>query len=108
MRNIGLLIQYKMTTVKFLTVSIFFSLAVHISIAQDYSRVKILANELELQKLSDLGVTIDHGIHKKGYFFISDFSKNELNTMSTYGFQYEVLIEDVEKFYIDRLKNPEK
>ena len=98
----------KNTTVKFLTVSIFFSLAVHISIAQDYSRVKILANELELQKLSDLGVTIDHGIHKKGYFFISDFSKNELNIMSTYGFQYEVLIEDVEEFYIDRLKNPEK
>ncbi len=30
-------------------------------VAQDYSRLKIFANEQELQKLSNLGVTIDHG-----------------------------------------------
>ena len=68
--------------------------------AQDYSRLKIFANEQELHKLSNLGVTIDHGIHKEGVFFISDFSKEERQIMDTYEFNYEVLIEDVQAYYI--------
>ena len=74
--------------------------------AQDYSRLKIFANEQELHKLSNLGVTIDHGIHKEGVFFISDFSKEERQIMDTYEFNYEVLIEDVQAYYIEELAKP--
>jgi hypothetical protein len=78
----------------------------NLSFAQDYSRLKIFANELELNKLANLGVAIDHGIHKEGVFFISDFSKEERQIMDTYDFTYEVLIEDVQAYYVQVLAAP--
>ncbi|MEY4893670.1 MAG: hypothetical protein RL751_480 [Bacteroidota bacterium] len=84
----------------------FFALCVNLSWAQDYSRLKVFANELELNKLSNLGVTIDHGIHKEGVFFISDFSKEERQIMDAYDYTYEVLIEDVQAYYVQILAAP--
>jgi PKD repeat protein len=78
-----------------------------ISIAQDYSRVKVFGTAEDLFQLSQLGVTIDHGIKKDGVFFISDFSKEEIQIMQDYEFEYEILIPDVQAFYINRLSNPE-
>jgi len=72
-------------------------------LSQDYSRLKILATNQELSKLANLGVAIDHGIHKEDVFFISDFSKAERDIMDQYGFDYEVLIEDVQAYYIEQL-----
>ena len=76
--------------------------------AQDYSRLKVFVNEEQLYKLGNLGVAVDHGIRKEGTFFISDFSSAERATMDQYEFNYEVLIEDVEQYYIDLLNNPQK
>jgi carboxypeptidase T len=73
--------------------------------SQDFSRVKVFADEYQLFKLSELGVTVDHGIHKEGVFFISDFSKAEIDIMRQHDYQFEVLIADVEAFYIDQLTN---
>ena len=56
-----------------LTLTIFIA-SIHLSNAQKYSRVKVFANEQELISLSSLGVPTDHGLRKKGTFFISDFS----------------------------------
>jgi PKD repeat protein len=75
------------------------------SFSQNYSRVKVFGTQEQLLKLSNLGVAMDHGIKKEGLFFISDFSKEEIQIMNQYGFDYEVLIADVEKYYIDELKN---
>ena len=69
--------------------------------AQDYSRLKVFVNEAQLYKLGNLGVAVDHGIRKEGTFFISDFSRSERTIMDQYEFNYEVLIEDVEQYYID-------
>lgn len=74
----------------------------------NYSRVKIYTNSKGLQQLAELGVTVDHGIHKKDIFFISDFSENEIEILKTNNFQYEILIEDVKKFYRDRNLSTEK
>ena len=76
--------------------------------AQDYSRLKVFVTNDQLIKLGNLGVTIDHGIRKEGSFFISDFSSSERAIMDQYEFDYEVLIEDVEQYYIDILNHPEK
>ena len=57
--------------------------------AQEYSRVKVFGNQEELTRLSQLGVTLDHGIRKEGMFFISDFSKYEIQTMEKYGYDYD-------------------
>ena len=86
---------------------IFFTLTLTLN-AQDYSRLKVFANEEQLYKLGNLGVAVDHGISKEGTFFISDFSRSERAIMDQYEFNYEVLIEDVEKYYIDILNNPKK
>jgi len=75
--------------------------------AQDYSRVKVLGNAQDLFRLSELGVTVDHGIKKEGVFFISDFSKEEIQIMQNYGFDYEILIPDVQAYYVSILNNPE-
>lgn len=71
--------------------------------AQDYSRVKIYANPIGLKALSDLGVTVDHGTYKQNTFFISDFSAAELQIVKDNNYQYEILIDDVEQFYLDRI-----
>ena len=75
---------------------------------QDYSRLKVFVTNDQLIKLGNLGVTVDHGIRKEGSFFISDFSSAERAIMDQYEFDYEVLIEDVEQYYIDILNHPEK
>ena len=86
---------------------VFFSLSWTLN-AQDYSRLKVFVNEQQLVKLGNLGVAVDHGIRKEGTFFISDFSSAERAIMDQYEFTYDVLIEDVEQYYIDMLNNPQK
>ena len=49
-----------------------------ISYAQQYSKVKIFTDQDGLKELASLGVAVDHGIQKKGVFFISDFSEAEI------------------------------
>lgn len=71
-----------------------------------YSRVKVFADALELKRLGDLGVTVDHGIFKEGAFFISDFSNLEIDIMNENNFDYEVLIEDVQAYYIEHMSDP--
>ena len=87
---------------------ILFSCCAFSTHAQDYSRLKLFVNEAQLLKLGNLGVAVDHGIRKEGTFFISDFSRSERNIMDQYEFDYEVLIEDVEQYYIDILADHSK
>lgn len=75
--------------------------------SQNYSRVKINANDIDLQKLANMGVTIDHGIHKQDLFYISDFSSREIQTMREHNYDIEILIDDVETYYREILNNPD-
>jgi len=70
--------------------------------AQTYSRAKISASSDELQLLAELGISIDHGVHKEGTFLISDFSDAELDIIRNQGIQVEILIEDVKAFYVQQ------
>ena len=85
---------------KFILTLIIFLFTIQFFSAQKYSRVKVFANEQELMSLSSLGVPTDHGIRKKGTFLISDFSEQEIEILNTYGYTYEVQIDDVQEFYI--------
>lgn len=67
--------------------------------SQNYSRVKIYTDDSGLEKLSKLGVSIDHGVKKYGYFFISDFSSSEIQRIKENQYAFEVLIDDVQTFY---------
>lgn len=75
--------------------------------AQDYSRCKVLTDSRGLEELVQLGIDVDHGTTKKDHFFISDFSAQEIQTMRDQGFQVEILIADVQQYYVDQNKGTE-
>jgi hypothetical protein len=89
--------------------SLFLSLALCVGIfslqAQDtgYHRAKIFYTDAaELVRLQEMGVGVDHGRYKRGVFFESDFSAAELAIVAAAGMDYEVVIKDVDRFYVDR------
>ncbi len=69
---------------------------------EQFSKVKVFANETELAVLAEMGIDITEGFLKKDAFLISDFSQNELLKIQEQGINYEILIEDVSKYYVDR------
>ncbi len=80
-----------------------FSLAAQ---TEGFHRAKIYYSDAaQLERLAQLGVDLDHGQHKKGYSYESDFSAAELAKVREAGLEYELTIKDVDKFYVDQ-NNP--
>ena len=76
---------------------------------EKFHKVKInYTSPADLVKLANQGVCIDHGLHKKNHFFISDFSESEIEKMLSLNFDYEILINDVTHFYKQRNKLSDK
>ncbi|WP_034258658.1 M14 family zinc carboxypeptidase [Altibacter lentus] len=73
-----------------------------------HHRAKINYSSMEdLSRLSALGIPIEHGTHKKGFYIISDFSRTELSVARNAGFTVDVLIEDVAAYFLQRNANTE-
>ncbi len=64
-----------------------------------YSRARIWLGPQGLRELAALGVAVDHGESKAGFWFQSDFSAAELGRMRAAGRRCDVLIPDVKAFY---------
>jgi len=75
---------------------------------QAYSRLKIQADAQQFKQLAAAGVAIDHGIHRPGNYFITDFSAAEKQIIQQLSIPFEILIEDIEAYYEDLLMHPEK
>lgn len=75
------------------------------SYSQNYSKVKIYTNQIGLQQLAELGLPVDHGIHKKNHFVITDFSENEIDILASTGVMFDILIDDVKQYYKDHSKD---
>lgn len=73
--------------------------------SQEYSRAKVLTDSKSLQTLAELGIAVDHGTVKRETFFISDFSNDEINQIREAGFQVEILIPDVQAYYVSQNAN---
>lgn len=69
---------------------------------QKYHRVKIETGKDGLMQLALKGVTADHGEHKKGQYFIGEFSDSEMQLIKETGLPYEVLITDMAAYYVKR------
>ncbi len=68
---------------------------------ENYSKAKIYLNEVQnLKKLASLGVETDHGLYKNNRFFVSGFSKKELERIKSAGYAYDVLVENIEEDFI--------
>jgi len=69
---------------------------------EQYSKVKVFADETQLAELAKAGINVTEGFLKKDAFLVSDFSEQELLKIKDSGLNYEILIEDVSKYYADR------
>lgn len=67
-----------------------------------YSRVKILANEQQLLEIAHAGIDVTEGELKPGQFLITELSEKELLRIDGLQLEYEVLIEDIAKYYVER------
>lgn len=68
-----------------------------------WSKAKVsLSMAKGMKQLAALGVETDHGRLKPGYWFVSDFSSEELIRIGNAGFPVEILIEDVQKDFLRR------
>lgn len=73
---------------------------------EGFHRAKIFYSDAaQLARLAELGVDTDHGRHKQGHSYESDFSAAELAKVREAGLEYEIKIKDVDKFYVDQ-NNP--
>lgn len=73
------------------------------NLQEKHQRAKISYNQSEdLIKLESFGIPIDHGVHKKGVFIISDFSISEIQTARNAGFTVDILIEDSKEYFLQR------
>lgn len=70
--------------------------------AQKYSKVKIYADQDGIARLFNEGVAVDRGMRKQGSFIITDLSGDDVQRVADLNFQYEVLIDDVRKFYVQQ------
>lgn len=64
-----------------------------------YKRVKINLVGVGLDQINAFGIPMDHGVSKKGHFFISEYSESDLARLDELNIEYEVLIEDVVAYY---------
>ncbi len=69
---------------------------------QKYSKVKIYANHQQLAQIGQLGIAIDHGEIKQNTWYITDLSEQDLLKLQANGFSYDVIIDDVSKYYEKR------
>jgi|TARA_R110002110_G_scaffold199393_16_gene410148 carboxypeptidase T len=79
------------------------------SVQEQYQRAKINYNSIEdLYRLDRLGLAVDHGTHKRGFFIISDFSISEIETARNAGFSVDILIEDSKEHFLqqNRINEP--
>jgi hypothetical protein len=81
----------------FLTLSIWGSAQ---TIQPKYSRVKVFLHETDIAELAALGLEYDHGYLAKGRYWINDVSEQELKRLNDNDFDFEVMIDDVQAWYI--------
>ena len=73
------------------------------NVQETYQRAKIYYSQSQdLKTLDALGIPVDHGIHKRGYFVISEFSVSEIEKARNAGYQVEVLIEDAKAYFLQQ------
>ncbi len=73
--------------------------------AQTYSRVEIYVQPNEYQRLASLGLPLDDAYFSKN-FITAELNQTEINKIEQAGFEVQILIPDMEKYYQKRLAQP--
>ena len=73
---------------------------------QKYSKAMIFYSDVsDLAKMSNNGIAVDHGKHKKNVFIESIFSEEELYIAKNLGFTVSITIDDMQKHITNRKTN---
>ena len=67
-----------------------------------YSRAAVHLHGRPVHELAAVGIDLTHGEWAAGQQFSSDFSEAEIQQLRQAGFEVEILIEDVQAFYVSR------
>jgi hypothetical protein len=71
--------------------------------SQTFSRVQVfLSSEHNIQRLTLLGLDLDHGHLQPEKYFISEFSENEIDRIVAAGFKIKVLVNDLKRDLIKK------
>lgn len=71
--------------------------------AQEYSKVRIdISNAETLHRLHDLPIALDHGTRRPGAYFETDLHQTEIEELRQAEIPFEIIIEDVQKYYRER------
>ena len=92
-------------------ISIFVILSVHLTAQESttvYSRAKVLLAGHSTSEIAQAGMDLSHGLVVPGRFIICDFANWELARFEEAGFEFEILIEDVQEHYINRTPSAER
>lgn len=74
---------------------------------EKFQRVKISYSDANsLKSLKSMGIAVDHGIHKKGHFIISEYAVSEIEKASAAGYQVEILVDDVKENFLQQNRSP--
>ena len=68
---------------------------------QKYSKAVIYLDDKHIGELGSLGIDITHGKYVPGLTFESDFSSYELKVIQDAGFDVDILVDDVAKYYVE-------
>lgn len=69
---------------------------------EKYSKARVYYNENTWNQLLKSGIPLDHGVHKPGVFFEGEFSQSEMQKISQLGYSSEIIIDDIQKHYLER------
>lgn len=73
------------------------------NVQEKHQRAKINYNQPDdLRTLESIGIPVDHGVHKKGVFIISDFSVSEIEKARNAGYKVDLLIENSKEYFLQR------
>lgn len=89
---------------------VLFTFSIHIALAQVplYHKVKVYANNTELTQMAKAGLCVDHGELRPNLYLINEFAESDIATIEKMGLRYEILIEDMAQYYLERNSNYKK
>ena len=73
--------------------------------AERYDRIRVSLSETHISELAELGLDYDHGIVKKGLFWVNDVSEKEQALLRANDIAFEILIPDVGVWYAQQNKH---
>ena len=72
---------------------------------EKYLRVKLQIAKEQIPVIANLGVTVDGNIDVENDYLVLEISDKEVELLKNNGYKYEVVIDDMTKYYVQRYED---